>query len=81
MPLTVVDAKAVTLTIVTAPSHGTLTGLGPRWTYTPAPNYAGSDTAVVAADFARVVKVRPGEQHPHLQRWRSAMAQRPSMSL
>ena len=38
-------------------------------------------TAVVAVDFARVVKVKPAEQHPHLQRWRSAMAQRPSMAL
>ncbi|AMM24444.1 glutathione S-transferase family protein [Variovorax sp. PAMC 28711] len=38
-------------------------------------------TAVVAADFARVVKVKPGEQHPHLMRWREAMALRPSMSL
>jgi glutathione S-transferase len=38
-------------------------------------------TAVVAVDFARVVKVKPGEQHPHLQRWRAAMAQRPAMSL
>ena len=38
-------------------------------------------TAVVAVDFARVVKVKPGEQHPHLLRWRAAMAQRPSMSL
>ncbi len=38
-------------------------------------------TAVVVVDFARVVKVKPGEQHPHLQRWRTAMAQRPSMSL
>jgi len=37
-------------------------------------------TAVVAVDFARVVKVKPGEQHPHLLRWRAAMAQRPSMS-
>jgi glutathione S-transferase len=37
-------------------------------------------TAVVAVDFARVVKVKPGEQHPHLQRWRAAMALRPSMS-
>jgi glutathione S-transferase len=35
-------------------------------------------TAVVAVDFARIVKVKPGEQHPHLQRWRLAMAQRPS---
>jgi glutathione S-transferase len=38
-------------------------------------------TAVVALDFARVVRVKPGEQHPHLQRWRAAMAQRPSMSV
>lgn len=38
-------------------------------------------TAVVAVDFARVVKVKVGEQHPHLQRWRSEMAQRPPMSL
>ena len=38
-------------------------------------------TAVVAVDFARVVKVKPGEQHPHLQRWRAALALRPSMSL
>lgn len=38
-------------------------------------------TAVVAVDFARVVKLKPGEQHPHVLRWRAAMAQRPSMSL
>ncbi len=38
-------------------------------------------TAVVAVDFARVVKIRPGEQHPHVLRWRAAMAERPSMSL
>lgn len=38
-------------------------------------------TAVVAVDFARVVKVKPGERHADLQRWRAAMAQRPSMSL
>ena len=38
-------------------------------------------TAVVAVDFARAVKVKPGEQHANLQRWRAAMAQRPSMSL
>ena len=37
--------------------------------------------AVVAVDFARVVKVKPGDEHPHLQRWRAAMGQRPSMSL
>lgn len=38
-------------------------------------------TAVVAVDFARIVKVRPDERHPHLTRWRSAMQQRPSISL
>jgi glutathione S-transferase len=36
---------------------------------------------VVAVDFARVVKVKPGDEHPHLQRWRAAMALRPSMAL
>lgn len=38
-------------------------------------------TAVVAVDFARVVKLQPDEQHPHLLRWRAALAQRPSMAL
>ena len=38
-------------------------------------------TAVVAVDFARVVKQKPSEQHPHLLRWRAAMGERPSMAL
>ncbi|MDD2545653.1 MAG: glutathione S-transferase [Burkholderiaceae bacterium] len=38
-------------------------------------------TAVVAVDFARIVKRQPGEAHPHLLRWRAALAQRPSMAL
>lgn len=38
-------------------------------------------TAVVAVDFARVVRVKPSEKHPNLLRWRAAMALRPSMSL
>jgi len=38
-------------------------------------------TAVVAVDFARVIKLRPAEEHPHVQRWRLAMAQRPAMAL
>ena len=38
-------------------------------------------TAVVTVDFARVVRVKPGEQHPHLLRWRAAMALRPAMRL
>ena len=38
-------------------------------------------TAVVAVDFARVVKVKPGDAHPHVLRWRERMAARPSMAL
>jgi len=38
-------------------------------------------TAVVAVDFARVAKVKPGEQHPNLVRWRAAMGERHSMKL
>jgi glutathione S-transferase len=37
-------------------------------------------TAVVAVDFARVIKIKPDERHPHLQRWRTHMATRESMS-
>ncbi len=37
-------------------------------------------TAVVAIDFARVVRIKPGEQHVNLLRWREAMANRPSFS-
>lgn len=50
--------------------------------FVASPHFSVADiTAVVAVDFARVVKVKPGEDHPHLLRWRAAMAQRPSMSL
>ena len=38
-------------------------------------------SAVVAVDFARAVKVKPGVEHPNLLRWRAAMAERPSMLL
>lgn len=38
-------------------------------------------TAAVAVDFARVVRVKPGDEHVHLRRWRDAMAQRPAFSL
>jgi glutathione S-transferase len=37
-------------------------------------------TALVAVDFARIVKVKPDERHPHVVRWRAAMAERPGMS-
>ncbi len=38
-------------------------------------------TAVVAVDFARVVRVKPDDRHPHLLRWRAAMAERPAIAL
>jgi glutathione S-transferase len=38
-------------------------------------------TAAVAVDFARIVKVKPGEQHANLVRWRAALAQRPAFQL
>jgi glutathione S-transferase len=38
-------------------------------------------TAVVTVDFARVVRVKPDDRHPHLLRWRAAMAERPAMAL
>ncbi len=38
-------------------------------------------TTMVAVDFARVVRVKPGQQHANLRRWREAMAQRPATRL
>jgi glutathione S-transferase len=38
-------------------------------------------TAVVTVDFARVLRVKPGDEHPNIVRWRAAMAQRPAMAL
>ncbi len=38
-------------------------------------------TAVVAVDFARVIKLRVDAQWPELQRWRTGMARRAAMSL
>lgn len=51
-------------------------------TYIAANQFSIADiTAVVAIDFARVVRIKPGEQHVNLLRWREAMALRPSFSL
>lgn len=36
-------------------------------------------TAVVLVDFSRVIGFQPGDQHPHLQRWRASLAERPSL--
>jgi glutathione S-transferase len=38
-------------------------------------------TAVVAVDFARVVRIKPGDQHLNLRRWREALALRPAFNL
>jgi glutathione S-transferase len=38
-------------------------------------------TAVVAVDFARVVRIKPSEQHTDLLRWRAALALRPAFNL
>ncbi len=38
-------------------------------------------TAAVAVDFARIVRIKPGEQHANLRRWREALAQRPAFKL
>lgn len=35
-------------------------------------------TALCALEFARVIKLRPGEEFPAIQRWYAAMQQRPS---
>ncbi len=37
-------------------------------------------TAVVAVDFARVVRVKPSDQHTNLLRWRAALALRPAFA-
>jgi len=36
-------------------------------------------TAVVAVDFARIIKLKPDANLAHLMRWRAAMGERPSM--
>jgi len=38
-------------------------------------------TAAVSLDFARVVRIKPGEQHANLRRWRDALALRPAFTL
>lgn len=38
-------------------------------------------TAVVAVDFARVVRIKPSEQHVNLRRWRETLALRPAFNL
>ncbi len=50
-------------------------------TFVAANQFSVADiTAVVVVDFARVLRLKPGDNLQHLQRWRAAMAQRPSMA-
>ncbi|MFT6408394.1 MAG: glutathione S-transferase [Arenicella sp.] len=43
-------------------------------------NFSLADiSAVVAVDFARVVRVKPQEHHQNIIRWRSSLAERPSL--
>lgn len=43
-------------------------------------NFSIADiSAVIAVDFARVVKIRPQEQHQNVIRWRTSLADRPSL--
>lgn len=37
-------------------------------------------TAIVVVDFARVIRFKPGDEHPHLRDWRAAQAARPSVN-
>ena len=38
-------------------------------------------SAVVAVDFARIVKVKPQEHHQNIIRWRTSLADRPSLTV
>ena len=49
-----VDANALTYTVVTPPTHGTLSGSAPNLTYTPAANYNGSDSFTFKANDGTV---------------------------
>jgi hypothetical protein len=44
------DGDILTYTVVTSPSHGTLTGAAPNLTYTPAAGYAGPDSFTFKAN-------------------------------
>lgn len=37
-------------------------------------------TAVVLVDFARVIRFKAGDEHPHLRDWRASLAARPSVN-
>jgi len=49
-----VDGDALTYSIVTPPAHGTLSGVAPNVTYTPVPDYNGSDSFTFKANDGTV---------------------------
>jgi hypothetical protein len=53
VPLIAAEPAEVKMTVVTPPSHGTIIGLGPSYTYTPAAEYSGDDAMVVKAEDVR----------------------------
>lgn len=38
-------------------------------------------TAGVTLDFARVIKIKPADEHPNVKRWHAALKERPSFAL
>jgi hypothetical protein len=48
------EGDALTFSVVTPPSHGTLSGTAPNLTYTPAANYNGSDSLTFRANDGSV---------------------------
>ena len=49
--------------------------------YIAASQFSVADiTAVVAMDFARVIRLKPAEDLPNLRRWRVAMGERPAIA-
>jgi hypothetical protein len=48
------DGDPITFTIVTSPTHGTLSGTAPDLSYTPAANYYGADSFTFLADDGQV---------------------------
>lgn len=67
-----VDGNALTFSVVTSPTHGTLTGTAPNLTYTPSLNYNGGDTftfrvndgTVNSANAAVTITVTPVNDAP-----------------
>ncbi len=49
-----VDGDALTFTVVETQAHGTLAGIAPNLTYTPAPNYHGPDALTFKASDGQV---------------------------